>query len=98
MVVSLPGLEVFPGDLLVSDSAMDCVPHATLLLSAGQIRGGVCSSENACACGMGREDQCNNFTQSSTASVGDAVSPDQRDCIANLKIPLSLFFLPECCC
>ncbi|KAM6383802.1 LOW QUALITY PROTEIN: pleckstrin homology domain-containing family G member 7 [Alca torda] len=34
LVVSLPGLEVFPGDLLVSDSAMDYLPHAALLLSA----------------------------------------------------------------
>ncbi|XP_076184698.1 pleckstrin homology domain-containing family G member 7 [Aptenodytes patagonicus] len=34
VVVSLPGLEVFPGDLLVSDSAMDYLPHAALLLSA----------------------------------------------------------------
>ncbi|XP_074996720.1 pleckstrin homology domain-containing family G member 7 [Calonectris borealis] len=34
MVVSLLGLEVFPGDLLVSDSAMDYLPHAALLLSA----------------------------------------------------------------
>ncbi|KAM6092967.1 pleckstrin homology domain-containing family G member 7 isoform 2-T3 [Theristicus caerulescens] len=33
VVVSLPGLEVFPGDLLVSDSAMDYLPHAALLLS-----------------------------------------------------------------
>ncbi|XP_074428758.1 pleckstrin homology domain-containing family G member 7 [Larus michahellis] len=34
LVVSLPGLEVFPGDLLVSDSAMDYLAHAALLLSA----------------------------------------------------------------
>ncbi|KAM6144525.1 pleckstrin homology domain-containing family G member 7 [Phoenicopterus ruber ruber] len=34
VVVSLPGLEVFPGDLLVPDSAMDYLPHAALLLSA----------------------------------------------------------------
>ncbi|KAM4670697.1 pleckstrin homology domain-containing family G member 7 [Amazona ochrocephala] len=34
VVVSLPGLNVFPGDLLVSDSAMDYLPHATFLLSA----------------------------------------------------------------
>ncbi|XP_074936767.1 pleckstrin homology domain-containing family G member 7 [Phalacrocorax aristotelis] len=34
VVVSLPGLKVFPGDLLVSDSAMDYLPHAALLLSA----------------------------------------------------------------
>ncbi|KAM7129484.1 pleckstrin homology domain-containing family G member 7 [Ciconia maguari] len=33
VVVSLPGLEVFPGDLLVLDSAMDYLPHAALLLS-----------------------------------------------------------------
>ncbi|XP_054657595.1 pleckstrin homology domain-containing family G member 7 [Grus americana] len=33
VVVSLPGLEVFPGDLLVSDSAMDYLPHAALPLS-----------------------------------------------------------------
>ncbi|XP_035193188.1 pleckstrin homology domain-containing family G member 7 [Oxyura jamaicensis] len=34
VVVSLPGLEVFPGDLLVSDSALDYLPHAALLLNA----------------------------------------------------------------
>ncbi|XP_061871725.1 pleckstrin homology domain-containing family G member 7 isoform X3 [Colius striatus] len=34
VVVSLTGLEVFPGDLLVSDSAVDYLPHAALLLSA----------------------------------------------------------------
>ncbi|KAK2534932.1 Plekhg7 [Columba guinea] len=34
VVVSLPGLEVFPGDLLVSDSAMDYLPHRVLMLSA----------------------------------------------------------------
>ncbi|XP_065520056.1 pleckstrin homology domain-containing family G member 7 [Lathamus discolor] len=34
VVVSLPGLEVFPGDLLVSDTAMDYLPHAALLLTA----------------------------------------------------------------
>ncbi|XP_075561115.1 pleckstrin homology domain-containing family G member 7 [Pelecanus crispus] len=34
VVVSLPGLEVFPGDLLVSDSALDYLPHAALLLRA----------------------------------------------------------------
>ncbi|XP_069629496.1 pleckstrin homology domain-containing family G member 7 [Haliaeetus albicilla] len=34
VVVSLPGLEVFPGDLLVSDSATDHLPTAALLLSA----------------------------------------------------------------
>ncbi|XP_066039467.1 pleckstrin homology domain-containing family G member 7 [Chamaea fasciata] len=34
LVVSLPGLEVFPGDLLVSDSAMDYLPYSTFLLSA----------------------------------------------------------------
>ncbi|XP_050758115.1 pleckstrin homology domain-containing family G member 7 [Gymnogyps californianus] len=34
VVVSLLGLEVFPGDLLVTDSAMDYLPHAALLLSA----------------------------------------------------------------
>jgi len=45
VVVSLPGLEVFPGDLLVSDRAMDYLAHAALLLSAGQTRGGACSSE-----------------------------------------------------
>ncbi|KAM9264294.1 pleckstrin homology domain-containing family G member 7 [Cariama cristata] len=33
VVVSLPGLKVFPGDLLVSDSAMDYLPHTALLLS-----------------------------------------------------------------
>ncbi|XP_032866063.1 pleckstrin homology domain-containing family G member 7 [Tyto alba] len=33
VVVSLPGLEVFPGDLLVSGSALDYLPHAALLLS-----------------------------------------------------------------
>ncbi|XP_056338028.1 pleckstrin homology domain-containing family G member 7 [Oenanthe melanoleuca] len=31
LVVSLPGLEVFPGDLLVSDSAMDYLPCSFLL-------------------------------------------------------------------
>lgn len=36
LVVSLPGLEVFPGDLLVSDSAMDYLPCSSFLLSAGQ--------------------------------------------------------------
>ncbi|TRZ16546.1 hypothetical protein HGM15179_010599 [Zosterops borbonicus] len=44
LVVSLPGLEVFPGDLLVSDSAMDYLPYSSFLLSAGQTQGGVCSS------------------------------------------------------
>ncbi|XP_058681798.1 pleckstrin homology domain-containing family G member 7-like [Poecile atricapillus] len=34
LVVSLPGLEVFPGDLLVSDSAMDYLPCSSFLLSA----------------------------------------------------------------
>ncbi|CAM9992752.1 unnamed protein product [Bubo scandiacus] len=34
VVVSLPGLEVFPGDLLVSGHAMDYLPHAVLLLRA----------------------------------------------------------------
>ncbi|XP_059703906.1 pleckstrin homology domain-containing family G member 7 [Haemorhous mexicanus] len=34
LVVSLPGLEVFPGDLLVSDSAMDYLPHSSFLLTA----------------------------------------------------------------
>ncbi|KAM6304405.1 pleckstrin homology domain-containing family G member 7 [Podargus strigoides] len=34
VVVSLPGLEVFPGDLLVSDSAMDYLSHTALLLNA----------------------------------------------------------------
>ncbi|XP_065599249.1 pleckstrin homology domain-containing family G member 7 [Cyrtonyx montezumae] len=34
VVVSLPGLEVFPGDLLVSDSALDYLPHTALLLNA----------------------------------------------------------------
>ncbi|KAM9634575.1 pleckstrin homology domain-containing family G member 7 [Morphnus guianensis] len=34
VVVSLPGLEVFPGDLLVSDSAMDYLPTTALLLGA----------------------------------------------------------------
>ncbi|XP_050825863.1 pleckstrin homology domain-containing family G member 7 [Serinus canaria] len=34
LVVSLPGLEVFPGDLLVSDSAMDYLPYSSFLLSA----------------------------------------------------------------
>nr|XP_021151300.1 pleckstrin homology domain-containing family G member 7 isoform X2 [Columba livia] len=34
VVVSLPGLEVFPGDLLVSDSALDYLPHTVLMLSA----------------------------------------------------------------
>ncbi|XP_010073828.1 PREDICTED: uncharacterized protein C12orf74 homolog [Pterocles gutturalis] len=45
VVVSLPGLKVFPGDLLVSDSAMDYLSHAALLLSAGQTQGGVFLSE-----------------------------------------------------
>ncbi|XP_071621419.1 pleckstrin homology domain-containing family G member 7 isoform X2 [Heliangelus exortis] len=34
VVVTLPGLEVFPGDLLVSHSSMDHLPPAALLLSA----------------------------------------------------------------
>ncbi|XP_021269869.1 pleckstrin homology domain-containing family G member 7 isoform X2 [Numida meleagris] len=34
VVVSLPGLEVFPGDLLVSDSALDYLAHTALLLNA----------------------------------------------------------------
>ncbi|XP_064512970.1 pleckstrin homology domain-containing family G member 7 [Pseudopipra pipra] len=34
LVVSLPGLKVFPGDLLVSDSAMDYLPYSPFLLSA----------------------------------------------------------------
>ncbi|XP_071406038.1 pleckstrin homology domain-containing family G member 7 [Pithys albifrons albifrons] len=34
LVVSLPGLEVFPGDLLVSDSSMDYLPYSAFLLSA----------------------------------------------------------------
>ncbi|XP_063252412.1 pleckstrin homology domain-containing family G member 7 isoform X2 [Prinia subflava] len=34
LVVTLPGLEVFPGDLLVSDRAMDYLPCSSLLLSA----------------------------------------------------------------
>ncbi|XP_054024014.1 pleckstrin homology domain-containing family G member 7 [Dryobates pubescens] len=34
VVVTLPGLEVFPGDLLVSDGAMDHLPYTALLLSA----------------------------------------------------------------
>ncbi|KAM9292625.1 pleckstrin homology domain-containing family G member 7 [Morus bassanus] len=33
VVVSLPGLTVFPGDLLVPDSAVDYLPHTALLLS-----------------------------------------------------------------
>lgn len=45
VVVSLPGLEVFPGDLLVSDGAMDYLPHTVLMLSAGQTQGGVRCSE-----------------------------------------------------
>ncbi|XP_030816683.1 pleckstrin homology domain-containing family G member 7 [Camarhynchus parvulus] len=34
LVVSLPGLKVFPGDLLVSDSAMDYLPCSSFLLTA----------------------------------------------------------------
>ncbi|XP_014377006.1 pleckstrin homology domain-containing family G member 7 isoform X2 [Alligator sinensis] len=34
IVVSLPGLEVFPGDLLVSDSAVDYLHHSALLPNA----------------------------------------------------------------
>ncbi|KAF2974772.1 hypothetical protein EK904_001640 [Melospiza melodia maxima] len=41
LVVSLPGLEVFPGDLLVSDSAMDYLPCSSLLLTAGQTQRGL---------------------------------------------------------
>lgn len=60
LVVSLPGLEVFPGDLLVSDSAMEYLPYSSFLLTAGQTQRGGCSSEpgksqdgNMGACGMG---------------------------------------------
>ncbi|XP_015276424.1 PREDICTED: pleckstrin homology domain-containing family G member 7 [Gekko japonicus] len=35
VVVSLPGLEVFPGDLLISDSAAEFLYHSTSLQSAG---------------------------------------------------------------
>ncbi|XP_005039972.1 PREDICTED: pleckstrin homology domain-containing family G member 7 [Ficedula albicollis] len=45
LVVSLPGLEVFPGDLLVPDSAMDYLPCSSFLLSAGQTQRGLCSPE-----------------------------------------------------
>lgn len=98
LVVSLPGLEVFPGDLLVSDSAMDYLPYSSFLLSAGQTQGGVCSSEpsrsrdwNMCACGMGGR-MYTMRTWSGADSVGYSVTPHQSDCIANFKIPL--FFFP----
>lgn len=42
IVVSLPGLEVFPGDLLVSDSAVDYLHHSALLPNAGQAQDGIC--------------------------------------------------------
>nr|XP_009672899.1 PREDICTED: uncharacterized protein C12orf74 homolog [Struthio camelus australis] len=45
VVVSLPGLEVFPGDLLISDGAMDYLPPAALLLNTGQTQAGVCPSQ-----------------------------------------------------
>ncbi|XP_030404428.1 pleckstrin homology domain-containing family G member 7 isoform X5 [Gopherus evgoodei] len=38
VVVSLPGLEVFPGDLLVSDNAADYLQRSPLLLNAGQVQ------------------------------------------------------------
>nr|XP_032620997.1 pleckstrin homology domain-containing family G member 7 isoform X3 [Chelonoidis abingdonii] len=38
VVVSLPGLEVFPGDLLVSDDAADYLQRSPLLLNAGQVQ------------------------------------------------------------
>ncbi|XP_050790924.1 pleckstrin homology domain-containing family G member 7 isoform X3 [Gopherus flavomarginatus] len=38
VVVSLPGLEVFPGDLLVSDDAADYLQRSSLLLNAGQVQ------------------------------------------------------------
>ncbi|XP_039378936.1 pleckstrin homology domain-containing family G member 7 isoform X4 [Mauremys reevesii] len=38
VVVSLPGLEVFPGDLLVSDDAADYLQRSALLLNTGQVQ------------------------------------------------------------
>uniref|UniRef100_A0A452I2C9 Uncharacterized protein n=1 Tax=Gopherus agassizii TaxID=38772 RepID=A0A452I2C9_9SAUR len=38
VVLSLPGLEVFPGDLLVSDNAADYLQRSPLLLNAGQVQ------------------------------------------------------------
>lgn len=37
MVVSLPGLEVFPGDLLISDGAAEFLYDSASLQSSGQI-------------------------------------------------------------
>lgn len=37
VVLNLPGLEVFPGDLLVSDGAADYLCHPLLLLNSGLI-------------------------------------------------------------
>jgi hypothetical protein len=36
-VLNLPGLEVFPGDLLVSDGTADYLYHPLLLLSPGHV-------------------------------------------------------------
>ena len=37
MVLNLSGLEVFPGDLLVSDGAADYLCHPLLLLNSGPV-------------------------------------------------------------
>lgn len=37
VVLNLPGLEVFPGDLLVSDGAADYLCHPLLLLNPGPV-------------------------------------------------------------
>jgi hypothetical protein len=37
VVLNLPGLEVFPGDLLVSDGTADYLYHPLLLLSPGHV-------------------------------------------------------------
>ena len=37
MVLNLPGLEVFPGDLLVSAGAADYLCHPLLLLNSGPV-------------------------------------------------------------
>lgn len=102
LVVSLPGLEVFPGDLLVSDSAMDYLPYSSFLLTAGQIQDGLCSSEpskswdwNVCACGMGGREDVHDKNMRCCSLCGDPVIPHQSDCTANFKIPIfSPVFFP----
>lgn len=103
LVVTLPGLEVFPGDLLVSDSAMDYLPYSSFLLSTGQTQAGVCSSEPRKArtgtwvhVGWEGGRMYAMRTWGGAASVGDPVTPQQSDRIANFKIPFFflLFFFP----